>query len=299
VAGIDETILVAALEASGDVAGKSPAMNDVSAAVEASVNAAMSVFHRRLSASRVRSEYTSALNTLNASGAQLTRFYAALDTLLDDLQDIDMTYEKYFSDPETYPMTEAVQNAMNADFNDAFGAFILAVQSTNDEIADLKTAVATAFGIDEADLGEDFGTEYDYNGNPVNISIPQCVAMSWVASIVQAGGGLTYTRDTMALPDNLTGWGFVARSDFSGLPESAEALMGLAEDVMIIQAKMWDEFDNIEGEPTMEDEKNIMINFANRLEGRVADLGGTTDGATPISTAQKEALIKMFLEPDF
>ena len=75
--------------------------------------------------------------------------------------------------------------------------------------------------------------------------------------------------------------------------------MGLAEDVMIIQAKMWDEFDSIEGEPTMEDEKNIMTNFANRLEGRVADLDGTTDGTTPISTAQKEALIKMFLEPDF
>ena len=75
--------------------------------------------------------------------------------------------------------------------------------------------------------------------------------------------------------------------------------MGLAEDVMIIQAKMWDQFDNIEGEPTMEDEKNIMTNFANRLDGRVADLGGTTDGATPISTAQRESLIKMFLEPDF
>jgi hypothetical protein len=301
--GIGEAFLMAALEAAGEVADNSPAMAQVSATVLASVNGAMSTFHTRLSASKVKSEYTNALTTLNATGAQLARFYDALDTMVDALQEIDITYERYFSDPETYPMTQEVRDAIDAAFNAAFNAFIAAVQSTNPEIAALKTSVANAFEIQEADLGEDFGHEYDMTGQQVNISIPQCVAMSWVAGIVQAGGSLTYTRDTMAIPDNMTGWGFVQRTDFGELPASAAALMGLAEDVMIIQAKQWDEFAAIEiGEgrmPTMEECKIIRTNFANRLAGRLAEMGGTTDGATPINTEQKNALITMFLEPDF
>ena len=58
----------------------------------------------------------------------------------------------------------------------AFNAFIAAFQSTNPEIAALKTSVAAAFGIDEADLGHDFGREHNMTGQQVNISIPQCVA---------------------------------------------------------------------------------------------------------------------------
>ena len=100
-----------------------------------------------------------------------------------------------------------VSDAIDEAFQAGFNAFVAAVQSTIPEIAALKTSVAPVFDIGEADLGDDFGHEYDMTGNQVNISIPQCVAMSWGAGIVQAGGVLTYTRDTMAIPDNMTGWG--------------------------------------------------------------------------------------------
>ena len=42
-----------------------------------------------------------------------------------------------------------------------------------------------------------------------------------------------------------------------------------------------------------------LTGFANRLAGRVAEMGGTIDGTTLMIAAQKNALIKMSLKPDF
>ncbi len=49
----------------------------------------------------------------------------------------------------------------------------------------------------------------------------------------------------------------------------------------------------------MNEFKAIQTTFTARLEGRESDLGGTTDGSTPISTAQKRALVTMQTSPDF
>lgn len=49
----------------------------------------------------------------------------------------------------------------------------------------------------------------------------------------------------------------------------------------------------------MSEFKAIQTAFATKLEGRESDLGGTTDGSTAISTAQKRALVTMQTSPDF
>lgn len=302
-AGIDPDLIIAAHNAAGVVCNGMSEWDELDPAVKASINAAMSAFHMRMGLAKVRSEYVNALTVLGATGAQVTRFLTAVETLNETLSGIDRTYSKYFCDPAHNGMTQDIMEEMNGQYQAAFNQFQEDMQSSDDEIAALRVTVASAFGAQNPeDLGEGFGKTYNSQGEQVNIPIPAAVAMNWVADIVLAGGGLTYTRDTLEIPEMMSGWGFTERTDFTlweGMPASGAALFGLEEDIHIIQCSRWQSNHDAGGRPSQTEEAEIRATFASRLAARTPALGGTTDGTTSVTTAQKEALVRMVTPPDF
>ena len=203
-AGIDANLILAAHDAAGDVAQTTAAMATLQATPAAantlkSMNQSMSSFNRRIAAVKVKAEYTGALTTLNASGAQITRFNTAVGTMITSMENIDATYADFFNNPDAYCTANsttfsAVQTAINNLFQAAFTSFQTAIASTNQEITDMKTAVAAGFGIPLGQLPGNFGTYYDFTGNSRNWPIPQTVMVTWLAGILDDGGSFSYTR---------------------------------------------------------------------------------------------------------
>lgn len=170
------------------------------------------------------------------------------------------------------------------------------------------------------------------DGTIVYWPIPMVVPTTWTANIVTAGGSLTYTRDTLPVPTNMLwldsedngapfnmkrhDWGDVGPAgpnndagneagandvagDDKAIPASLASLFGLREDAQIIEFSKFKGFQDIGGEPTMAQMKSIMNTLATRLAGMESAIGGTTNGVTAISTAQKKALVTTSLSPDF
>ncbi|MEW6674556.1 MAG: hypothetical protein AB1348_00800 [Nitrospirota bacterium] len=195
-----------------------------------------------------------------------------------------------------------------------------------------KAMIDTMRGTSENDSMFTFRKQ---DGTAVYWPIMMAVPMTWISNIVAAGGSLTYTRDNLPVPamldwldsnDNPTDadginntrhdWGDVGPAgpnndagneagannvagDDEAIPASLAALFGLREDIMIIEFTKYSDFNAIGGQPTADQMKTIMNNFTTRLVGRETAIGGTTDGTTAISTAQKKALITTALSPDF
>ncbi|MBW2109031.1 MAG: hypothetical protein JRI36_10255 [Deltaproteobacteria bacterium] len=330
-AGIDPTLILAAQDAAGEVtcqAEYTAIMAAISSSVQNGMNQSMSSFFTRLAAIKLKTEYTDALTTLGASGTQVDTFNSAVQAMVTAFENIDTTYGDYFMDPDGYVDSHgtthaAVQNAIDTAFDTAFSTFQSAIQSSNADITAMKQAVASAFGIDVGDLPSDFGTTQDFSGNSVNWPIPQTVMVNWVASIVDAGGGLTYTRDTLALPNGVQSWigtcsdnqyfdqnscegnggtWTAGRSDYSSEPDSFAALMGLEEDIRIIEFTRFAVYDNLDPNSQTQEqmkaaEKAGRLAFQQHLEAARDRIDGTVDGVTDITTSQKEAIIKVMQQP--
>lgn len=315
-ANIDLGLILAAHDAAGEVTFQAEyvqLISSMSSGVQKAMEQSMSSFFTRIAAMKIEADYTSALTTLQASGSQVTNYNTAVQTMITAFENIDATYAEYFMDPDTYVANNstthnAVQQAIGTAFNNAFTQFQTDIASSNQEITDLKTTVASALGINVGDLPADFGTARDFSNNTVNWPIPQAVMVGWVASILSAGGELTYTRWTageLAVPGNM-GWlngNTGTREDFTddGMPASFAAMMGLQEDIMIIEFtryKIFDDFDqNTSNEDMRNGEKTARLAFQQNLDATIDKIGGTVDGSTAIGTAQKKAMILLIQQP--
>lgn len=332
-AGTDASIniddILSALDSMGEVVGPlfqaQVTAGNMRSSVLAAINSAIGGAIQKANADRALEKYTQALTTLNASAAQAARYNTAATTLLNSMIAAFKTFEQLFLDPSTQPSQAtitAAQTALNTTMETAFDTFIVNSASTNAEILTMRTNLATAFGIPIGDIPANMFTFCDRNGNPINWPIPMVASTEWISSIVSAGGSLTYTRDTLAVPalmawldsDDNPGNGINStRHDFGaanangvagdeyGLPTAMASLLGLREDIEIIEFTKYADFNtaNGDGEVTMTEHKTIVTAFASRLSARASDLGGTTNGATAISSAQKSALSTLQTSPDF
>jgi len=316
-AGIKPGLIQAAHNAAGEVAANAAntaRMAALSSSVAQAMNQSMNGFHMRLAAYTIKQNYTNALNTLNATGDQVTRFLAAVQTMMDTFATIETTYSDYWMDPDGYVADhgtthEAVQAAMDAAWMAAFTAFMTGIQATDAEIAAMKQNVADALGITVAQLeadAPDLGTYRDFDDTVRNSPILEVVLTNWVADIIEAGGELTYTRDTLEVPlpqmqwlNNNTG----TRTDFvgQGMPASFAALMGIREDLDIIEHHRYLAWENLGPDATQEEqmatERQARLTYEQRLAETAGRIGGTLDGTTPISTALKEAMLYLMVQP--
>ena len=132
--------------------------------------------------------------------------------------------------------------------------------------------------------------------------------VNWVASIISAGGELTYTRWTNAelpVPGNMS-WlnhDTGTRTDFAsmGMAASFAALQGIQEDLMIIEFTRFNVFDTLGPGTTQEERKNAektsRLAFQQHLADTILKIGGTVDGSTGITEAQKKAMLLLLQQP--
>jgi hypothetical protein len=324
-AGIDYTLILVAHDGAGVVAD---AHNDIitqlTPTVQSSMNQSMSAFFQRIAAIKVKGEYTKALTALSASGTQVDTFNAAVNTMMTSMQAIDSDYADFYNDPEAYCAAQGksfstVQAETNARYQAAFSAFQDAIASSNADITTMKAGVASAFGINPSYLPSDFGTYRDFTGTTKNWPIPQVVMVNWMAGIIGAGGTLTYTRDTLSIPTHMQNWmgscsnpsfwdqgsclsnggtWTPGRRDYSSMTPSSpfNAYLGLMEDIHIIENARYAIYSE-GGRPTRDEEKANKLLFQQRMEAAADRIGGTTNGTTAISDAQKDAVIKLLMQP--
>ena len=318
-AGFPEDYIELGMEACGEAFGNADLVG-ISQEVLLAIDAEMGGAVDRMRAEKVLQKYSGALSTLGGSVDQLAKFNTAAKNMSSAMQTAFQTFEELFTDPTadfTKAEVAAARTARNTAMQTAFDAFITATEATDEEIDDLRTNLSTAFGLDAPSDEFKF---YTSNG-PVNWPIMMVIPTNWVCNIKKAGGELAYTRDDLAVPammnwldsDDGNGghpnnhlrhdYGFVDDNHYEAddeqkLPASVAAFLGLREDLEIIEMTKWQEFDDLGGEPKMVQQKTIMENFAARIEKRIKAIGGTTDDATPISTAEKRALVTLFLSPE-
>lgn len=334
-AGIDLDVILAAFDTAGDrvnTGAGAAAMAAMSASVRNSMNQAVNSFSTRIGVQKVQARYAEMLTTLGVSGAAVTRFNTAVAALGTDMATIDTTYAKYFDDPVNWPMTPAIQNAIDTAYQTAFGTFQTSIASTNAEITAMQTNIATGLGnvITQAQLAASgVGTYYDFNGNQVNWPIPQTGAVNFIAGVLSAGGSLGYTRSTLAIPANLIwigscagavggpyfdktscetappggggGTWTAARSTYPGVPASFASLQGMQEDLMIAEFTRFYIHDPANattgGNPTSAQRKASTLAFKANVASIAAAISGTTDGTTAYTAAQKRALVLSQQQP--
>lgn len=323
-ASIDFTLILAAHDAAGEVAGNATnqaRMNQLSSSVKQSIEQSMSSFFRRIASVKVKSEYTNALSTLNASGSQVDNYLSAVQTMMAANANIDATYGEYFQNPDSYVSShgtthEAVRAVIDQAFQNSFGAFQTNITSSDAEITAMKANVASAFNINQSYLPSDFGTYRDFTGGTKNWPIPQVVMVNWMASIIAAGGSFEYTRDTLTIPSMIQSWmGNCSDNNYyeqmsceanSGIwtpgrrtyntPSSAfNAYLGLQEDIQIIEFSRYAIYQG--SQPSREQQKQAKLTFQQRMAAAAGRISGTTDGTTSISDAQKHAVIKLLVQP--
>lgn len=323
-AGIELSLILAAHDAAGYVADgpEGMALKDrVSPNTQRSMDQAMTSFFHRIAAVKVKSEYTKALNTLNASGEQVTRFTNAVDAMMAALADIDSDYADYYINPEAYlsangTTANVVQEAISQRYQLAFSNFQTAIESTNADITVMKDNVASAFRIPADFLPADFGKYYDFSGNQKNWPIPQTVMVNWIASILRAGGSFACSsRDDTPIPDFVVWIGSCSdlrygnksicesngevwtsqRSTFSTPSDAFNAYLGLQQDLQIIEMSRYSIFHG--REPTREEEKEAKLLFTQRINNLANLITGTIDGTIPISADQKKAIVKLLMQP--
>ncbi len=329
-AGIDLTMIQAAHDAAGVVAQNSTnqsRMLSLTASVRKSIEQAMSSFFQRLASIKIKGEYIKALTTLNASGSQVDRFMTAVNTMMTCNATIEETYGEYFMNPDSYVAAnntthQAVQQAIGQAFQTCFTSFSTGMAGTDDDINTMKTNIVTAFKTEDSNfsvayLPNDFGTYRDFSGTTKNWPIPQVVMVNWIASIITAAGGLTYTRDTLALPSNMSIWmgtcsdnqyfeqvsctgqggtWTAGRRTYNTPSSSFNSYLGIQEDIQIIEFSRYSMYDGGQT-PTREQEKDARLLFQQRMAASSDRIGGTTNGTTLISTDQKKAVIKLLMQP--
>jgi len=307
VADIDLDVILAGFDSAGDKvntgAGQT-AFNAISAAVKNSMLQAVNSFRTRLAVKKVQQRYSAALTALGVSGTAVTTFNTAVTALGTNMSAVETLYGKYFDDPANNPMTTAIQNAMDAAFTAAFNTFSTAIASSNADITTMRANISTAMGGSPtaAQLATSgVGTYRDFSGTTKNWPIPQTGSVNFVATNVIAGGGLTYTRSTIAIPANMVSWLAARTANFGTGNTNFEALLGMQEDVMIAENTRYDIYNpanaSTSGNPTGLQRQAAQGAFKTNMAAIAAALGGTTDGTTALTTLQKRAMVLSQQQP--
>lgn len=341
------------------------AMNALSASFRNQMNQSVQNFFTQVASVKVKQVYSATLTTLGATAGQQTQFNTAVTQLTTDMGAADALFASYYDGTSGYDMTETlatafgaghltqtgvlatlitagtlttastVQAAMDAVYQKAFTNFQGAtagagVQSTNADITTMQSNVATALAITTAQLltsVPNLGKYYDFSGTQVNWPIPQTASVNFVAAAITAGGGMTYTRTTLAIPSNVTWMGTCTggaggpyydqtscttaggawtpgRTNFGAgglnMPASFAALMGMQEDIQIAEFTRYAIYDPTGaygGNPSQSVQQTTKQTFISNLSQVAANIGGTTDGTTAFTTAQKNALVQAQQQP--
>lgn len=318
-AGIDAGQILAAHNAAGDGAQAGGHQSLLSSGLMGSINTAMSSFNRRITIVRISTEYTNALNALNASGAQVTQYLASVTGLMNASALVDAQFSEYFMNRSAYLAAHPgvtdndVQTAMNAAYTTGWTQFQTDIAADNASITTMKNSLLAANP--SLVLPPDFGTYMDQTGAQKNWPIPQVVLMNWLATST-----FNYSaRDNTAIPSMMLGWlgacdntmfwdqgvclanggtWTPGRRNYVGFTGSSvfDSYLGLQEDLNIIQMKR-SEIWMTGTEPTGAQRAANDSLAVTRVLSCGSRISGSKAG-TAITTAEKDAILKLLLPPE-
>lgn len=322
-AGVPLDLITNAHDAAGDAAqatglmdptGQAPLSSDLISAIDQS----MSTFNRKIGMVKMVTKYTNALNTLQASGAQVNTFISAAQAMAQASQAVDVQYADFFKSPTAYCTAHGtdqatVQNAVNTIYQNAWSTFQSSIASSDADITALKSLVQTV--LPTVVLPPDFGLNF-VNGSPINWPVQQVVMVKWMLGLIQGGGNLTYTRDTIPIPTNMQMWvGSCSdtmywdqmgcqshgatwtpqRSTFNTPSAAFNAYLGIQQDVQIAdmtRSSIWDNGN----QPTQPEKMQAAEAFLTNL-GNIAGNIVATKGGVSATDAEKNAIITLMLQP--
>lgn len=245
-AGIDPSLVNVLMGVMGEAVERNAGEIAASDQATASTDAVMSATYRKVAAEAIKQRYARAMAALGATGAQAARVAAAVDALTDAILAAHQGLEELFDEPGLAPGAAAIQAKqaeVNAAIQAAFTAFFAAIESTPDELVDMvesmKAGLCGGNPACEAQLDAMLGNPalgfrngmFTF-GPTMRWPVTTVTAVTWV---MNNAPGLTYTRDTLAIPPAMT-WK-ASRNDFSGLPQALAALFGMTEDAEIISQR--------------------------------------------------------------
>ncbi len=273
---------------------------------------------QKLKAEKSVEKYTAALTSLGASGADVTQYQSAASTLASSMVAAFKIFEQVFTGTETNTDISTAETALSSSMNTAFNTFMTSTAATDARlttmIANIDTALGSATGLTKSSF-----QIYKSGGSPSNWSITMVIPTDWISTIVGNTGGLSYTRDTTAIPSAMTWLGTCSnlsftdkascqgasatwtagRSDFvgDGVPASYATLLGLQEDVMILEFKRWNDQSSAGADMTAQ--AALEKSFATAMTSLAGNITGTSDGSTAIPSASKSALVTLIQSPQF
>lgn len=267
----------------------------LSAASMQAVNSSIGGGIQKLRADRGVEKYTQALATLGATGSDLSTFSSAANTLATTMQSAFAEFEKVFTGSETQAEVSAAQSTLDSTMQTAFNAFMTATAASNARITTMIANIDSALGSSTGLTVSNFQF-YKSDGTATNWPLMMVIPTDWVSSIVSAGGSVTYTRDTTAIPAAMT-WLSGGRSDYSGMPGSYATLFGVQEDIMILEFTRFAAQSSAGSD--MSAQQALEKSFSDDMATIAGNIGGTSDGSTAISSAAKSALVTLMQSPQF
>lgn len=301
-AGFQQDLVLEAFNSMGSVA--EPLMqaaivdSSLSAATGQMVNSTMSGGIMKLRAEKEIEKYTQALSDLGATGDDLTTFNSAATTLVNTMTGTFQTFETVFTGDETDAEIQAAQNILDTAMGNAFDQFMSSAASSDARITTMITNINNALGIDTGLDGSEFKFRKS-DGTQTNWPVMMVILNDWISARVSAGGGLTYTRDTVAIPALMT-W-LANRINYVGsFPAQAVSyarMFAIQEDIMI---REFTRFSSQQSAGTeMDLHAALEKALARGLLTIAGNIGGTMDGTTALSTTQSQAIVTLLKSPQF
>ncbi|MCR4331197.1 MAG: hypothetical protein NUV34_00610 [Sulfuricaulis sp.] len=271
---------------------------------------------QKLRADRGIEKYSQALTSLGATGGDVTSFTTAASTLVNAMQTAFSIFEKVFTGSETAAQVSTAQSTLDAAMQSAFSTFMTGTAASNSRITTMIANIDSALGASTGLAVSNFQF-YKSDGTSSNWPIMMVIPTDWVSSIVAAGGSVTYTRDTTAIPAAMIWLGTcsngsytnsttctangatwtAARTSFVGMPTSYATLFKIQEDVMIL------EFTRFAAQNTagsdMSLQQALEKSFSTSLATLAGNIGGTTNGSTAVGSTAKSALVTLMQSPQF
>ncbi len=321
-AGFSQDKVLEAFNAMGAVAvpliNQAITDSDISTVTGQMVNSTVGGGIQKLKAEKSIAKYTASLTSLGASGTDVTQYQNAANTLSATMVTAFKLFEQVFTGTETDTDIASAESTLNSTMSTAFNTFMTATAATNSRINTMIANIDTALGSSTGLTISDFQI-YKSDASTSNWSITMVIPTDWISTIVGNGGALSYTRDSTAIPATMVWIGTCSnssyfsktdcegasatwttgRTDFvgQGTPASYATLLGLQEDVMILEFSRWD--DQGAAGSDMSAHATLEKNFAASMSALAGNVTGTTDDSTAITSASKTALVTLIQSPQF
>ncbi|MDH5571380.1 MAG: hypothetical protein OEY89_06415 [Gammaproteobacteria bacterium] len=296
-AGFSQDRVMEAFNAMGNIAvpliTTAQTSGALSAATAQSINSTVGGGIQKLKADRGIEKYTQALSALGATGADLSTFTTAANTLTATMAAAFAEFDKVFNGSETKTAVEAAQTTQNATMTTAFNTFISSTAASDTRITTMIANIDRALGVSTLLEVSNFKF-YKSDGSTSNWPVMMVRPTDWVSSIKTAGGGISYTQDTIAIPSALSGQN---RSAYNAIPSPYKELFQIQLDIMIREFILFNARTNAGSD--MSAQNTAEKAFSDALQTIIGNISGTTNGTTAIATTQKAALVELMKSPQF